>query len=315
MVPCLPTIAAMAAPFRFALQMRNLADPTATIADALEARDLGYEELYSYDHLGAVDPFVPMVTAAAAAPTMRVGPLVLNNELHHPVLLARTAATVDAMTGGRLVLGLGTGYAQDEHDAMGLPIHDPGPRVSRFAESLEIVRSLLDTDAATFDGEFHHVHVEALGIRPAQAHVPFLIGGHGRRVVTLAARHADIFQFTGLTHGERGAPQPGGFALADLQRRAAWFADAAGARDGAIERSALVQVLHVGAGAEAEIAGLVERFGADEQVIEDTPFVLVGSVEQIVDKLERRREDLGISHYVVRDAAQFAPVVAALAGR
>ena len=246
---------------------------------------------------------------------MRVGPLVLNNELHHPVLLARTAATVDAVTGGRLVLGIGTGYAQDEHDAMGLPLNQPGARVRRLGESLAVLRSLLDTDAATFDGEFHHVAVESLGVRPGQEHVPFLIGGHGRRVVGLAAQYADIFQFTGLTHGERGAPQPGGFALADLLQRAAWFTEAVGPRDAAVERSALVQVLHIGAGADEEIAGLVERFGAAEDVLAETPFVLVGSVEQIVDKLERRRADLGISHYVVRDAAQFAPVVAALAGR
>ena len=283
--------------------------------EAVEAHDLGYVELYSYDHLGAVDPFVPLVVAAAAAPSMRVGPLVLNNELHHPVLLARTAATVDAMTGGRLVLGMGTGYARAEHDAMGSPINDPGPRVRRLAESLAVVRSLLDTDQSTFDGEFHHIAVESLGIRPAQTHVPFLIGGHGRRVVTLAARHADIFQFTGLTHGEGGTPQPGGFALADLLQRAEWFGEAAAERDADVERSALVQVLHVGPGADEEIAGLVRRFGADEDMVAETPFVLVGSVEQIVDKLERRRADLGISHYVIRDAVQFAPIVAALAGR
>jgi probable F420-dependent oxidoreductase len=246
---------------------------------------------------------------------MRVGPLVLNNELHHPVLLARTAATVDAMTGGRLVLGLGTGYAQDEHDAMGMPLNPPGARVRRFAESLAVVRALLDDDAVTFEGEFHHVAVRSLGVRPAQAHVPFLIGGHGRRVVAVAARHADIFQFTGLTHGAGGAPQPAGFGVADLLLRAGWFAEAAGPRDAEVERSALVQVLHVGAGADDEVAGLVERFGAAEEVLAETPFVLVGSVEQIVDKLERRRADLGISHYVVRDAEQFAPVVAALAGR
>src|SRR5215203_1958292 len=242
--PCLPTLAPVAAPFRFGLQMRDLADPVATAADAVAAHALGYEELYSFDHLGTVDPFVPLLTAAHAAPSMRVGPLVLNNELHHPVLLARTAATVDAMTGGRLVLGLGTGYAQDEHDAMGMPLNPPGARVRRFAESLAVVRALLDDDAVTFDGEFHHVAVTSLGIRPAQARVPFLIGGHGRRVVALAARHADSFQFTGLTHGEGGAPQPGGFALPDLLQRATWFAEAAGSRDAAVERSALVQVLH-----------------------------------------------------------------------
>ncbi len=301
--------------FRFALQLRELADPAVIETDARQAQDLGYEELYSFDHLGSVDPFVPLVTAAAAAPRMGVGPLVVNNELHHPVLLARTAATVDALTGGRLVLGLGTGYAQAEHDALGTPIRDPGPRVRRFAESLDVLRSLLDTDAATFDGEFHHIAVESLGIRPAQARVPFLIGGHGPRVVALAGRHADIFQFTGLTHGEGGAPQPGGFALADLLQRAEWLTQAAGARDGDIERSALVQVLHIGAGADEKIAELVTRLGASAELLAETPFVLTGSVEQVVDKLERRRADLGISHYVIRDAEQFAPVVAALAGR
>jgi probable F420-dependent oxidoreductase len=311
----LRTIAAVVTSFRFALQMRDLADPAVVGTDARQAQDLGYEELYSFDHLGSVDPFVPLVTAAAAAPRMGVGPLVVNNELHHPVLLARTAATVDAMTGGRLVLGLGTGYAQAEHDALGTPIRDPGPRVRRFAESLDVLRSLLDTDAATFEGEFHHVAVESLGVRPVQARVPFLIGGHGRRVVALAARHADIYQFTGLTHGEGGAPQPGGFALADLLPRAEWLTQAAGARDGDIERSALVQVVHIGAGADEQIAQLVTRFGASEELLAETPFVLTGSVEQVVDKLERRRADLGISHYVIRDAEQFAPVVAALAGR
>ena len=305
----------MAAPFRFALQMRDLSDPAAIARDAQQAAALGYEELFSYDHLGTVDPFVPMVTAAAAAPAMRVGPLVLNNELHHPVLLARTAATVDAMTGGRLVLGLGTGYARAEHDAMGLPINEPGARVRRFGETLEVLRALLDTDAATFEGEFHHVAVESLGIRPAQAHVPLLVGGHGRRVVGLAARFADIYQFTGLTHGAGGTPEPGGFRLADLRQRAEWLSADAGPRDADIERSALVQVLHVGPGGDAEIAGLVERFGADEQLLDETPFVLVGTVDQIVDKLERRRADLAISHYVIRDAEQFAPIVAALAGR
>lgn len=311
----MPTIRGVTAPFRFAVQMQHLGDPVLTRADAGQAAELGYEELYSYDHLGEVDPFVPLVIAAQAAPTMGIGPLVLNNELHHPVLLARTAATVDAVTGGRLVLGLGTGYMQSEHDAMGLPINDPGPRVRRFGESLQVLRDLLDTDTASFDGEFFHVGVGSLGIRPAQAHVPFLIGGHGRRVVHLAGRYADIFQFTGLTHGAGGVPSPGGFAIADVRRRADWLTEAAGERDATIERSALVQVVHVGPGAEGVATDLIERFGSSEQLLAETPFVLLGTVDQIVDKVERLRADVGISHYVVRDAEGFAPVVAALAGR
>jgi probable F420-dependent oxidoreductase len=302
-------------PFRFAVQMMELRDPDENRRLAARAGALGYEQLYSYDHLGTVDPFVPLLVAASAAPDLDIGPLVLNNELHHPVLLARTAATVDAMTAGHLVLGIGAGYMQAEHDAMGIELRDPAPRVRRLGESLQILRSLLDTGTATFDGEFHHVAVADLGVQPASAHVPFLIGGHGRRMVAMAADHADLFQFTGLVHGAGGVPTPGGFALADVRRRADWLAADAGDRLDDIERSALVQMMHVGPGADEAMAPIIERFRSTPELVAETPFMLYGSLEQVIDKVERLRADVGISHYVVRDAEQFAPVVAALAGR
>jgi alkanesulfonate monooxygenase SsuD/methylene tetrahydromethanopterin reductase-like flavin-dependent oxidoreductase (luciferase family) len=219
------------------------------------------------------------------------------------------------MTGGHLVLGIGSGYMQTEHDAMSIELRDPARRVRRLGESLQVLRALLDTGTATLDGEFHHVAVADLGVKPAAAHVPFLIGGHGRRMVGLAAEYADIFQFTGLVHGEGGVPTPGGFALADVRRRAEWLTADAGDRNDDIERSALVQMMHLGPGADEAMAPVMERLGTTADLIAETPFMFYGSVEQVVDKLERRREDIGISHYVVRDAEQFAPVVAALAGR
>ena len=306
--------ALMARPFRFAVQVRTLDDPSAIIAAARTAELLGYDELYSYDHIGAVDPFVPLMVAAAATSRLRVGPLVINNELHHPVLLARAAATADRLTGGRLVLGMGTGYAQDEHDAIGLPLRPPGPRVARFAESLEVVRSLLDTGAAAFDGAHHHVGVESLGVRPVQSHVPILVGGHGRRVMSVAARHADIVQFTGLTKDEAGALGAGGFAVDAVVERVRWLEEAAGDRNDHIERSTLVQMTHVGGDVEAALVE-AERFGLDRPALEACPFVFIGSLERVVDQLETLREATGISHVVVRDAEGFAPVVAALAGR
>ena len=302
----------MARPFRFAVQVAPFDDAEALPAFAREVEALGYDELYSYDHVGAVDPFVPLMVAAGATTRLRVGPLVLNNEFHQPVLLARTAATVDRLTGGRLVLGWGTGYMQSEHDAIGLELRAPGPRVSRFGESLEVVRSLLDTGAASFQGEHHHVELDKLGILPAAERVPFLIGGHGRRVVSLAARFADIFQYTGLHHGEGGVPNGGGFAVEHVIDRSRWLTEAAGDRE--IERSILVQHTYVGDDADAAFDTAVERFEMDRSLLQDTPFVLIGSVEQVVDKLERLREQIGVSHVTIRDATGFAPVVAALAG-
>jgi probable F420-dependent oxidoreductase len=293
----------------------DLADHDTVVAAARQAEELGYEELYSYDHLGAVDPFVPLVVAAEATSTLRVGPLVLNNELHHPALLARTAATVDRLSGGRLVLGVGTGYMQAEHDAMDIELRPPGRRVDRLEESLRVIRDLLDRGSVQADGRHHTLHIEDLGVRPLQEHVPFLVGGHGRRLVTIAAELADIFQFTGLTHGEGGIPEPGGFAPDRVAERARWLTEAAGERDGDIERSVLVQSTAIGDGAAGAARRAAQRTGLERDVVDETPFLLFGSVEQVVDKLGSLRETLGISHVVVREAAGFAPVVAALAGR
>jgi probable F420-dependent oxidoreductase len=282
---------------------------------ARQAEDLGYEELYSYDHLGAEDPFVPLIIAAEATSSLRVGPLVLNNEFHHPALLARTIATFDRMTEGRAVIGMGTGYARGEHDATGIELRSPGSRVDRFEESIVAVRALLDEGAVVFTGNHHRLALDDLGIRPIQPHVPLLVGGHGRHVVGVGGRLADIFQFTGLTHTPDGTPKPGGFAIEAVAERARWLAEASGRRNGLIERSLLVQSTVIGTDPEAAFDRATARLGVDRAVVESTPFLLFGSVQRVVDRLESLREGLGISHVVVRDAAGFAPVVSALKGR
>jgi probable F420-dependent oxidoreductase len=292
----------------------KLADRGAVVAAARQAEDLGYEELYSYDHLGNVDPFIPLVVAAGATSTLRVGPLVLNNEFHHPVLLARTVATADQMTGGRVVLGMGTGYAQSEHDAMNIELRPPGPRVDRLEESLRVLRSLLDNGSAEFSGTYHHVTVETLGVRPAQDRVPILVGGHGHRMIRMAGELADIFQFTGLTFHRDGA-DTSGFTLEAATERAAWLSEAAGPRDEEIERSVLVQQAVVGDGADAAIDAACRELHLPREVVETTPFFLFGTVDQAIDRLQQLRDSLGISHVVIREAEAVAPVVAALAGR
>lgn len=306
-------------PFRFALQRAPFTQVDALRDFAKQIEDLGYEELYSYDHIGlrdntAVDPFIPLIVAAEATTRLRVGPLVLNNEFHQPALLARTAISADQMTGGRLVLGMGTGYAQEEHDAIGLPLRKPGPRVTRFGESLQVLRDLWQDGTCHFEGEHHTISIDEFGLKPVQQRLPLLIGGHGRRVVTLAGQHADIFQFTGLTHGEDGTPSGGGFPLEHIIERASWLEAAAGERNDQIERSSLVQVTAVGNDVPSDDE-LAKRFKQPVEVARNTPFALVGSIEQVIDKIERLRETLGISHYLVRDAEGFAPIVAALAGK
>lgn len=311
------TLKVVIRPFRFAVQGGPLSDPVALREHARMIEDLGYDELFSFDHLGAVDPFLPLAIAAEVTTRLRFGPLVVNNEFHNPALLARTAATFDGLTGGRLVLGLGTGYARAEHDAASIELRPPGPRVTRFGESLTALRALLDHDASTMAGDHVTLTVDSLGVRPVQPHVPFLIGGHGRRVVSLAARHADIFQFTGLVHHPvSGEVSTAGFPIAEVEQRHAWLTDEARqlGRTDEIEVSALVQRIDLSDRWSASADEMADRIGVDRSTVDATPFVLFGTVDDVCEKLLGMREHLGVSHVVIRDAEAFAPVVARLAG-
>ncbi len=303
--------------FRFAVQplsksVNILQNHDELVRVARITEDLGYEELYIPDHFGSVDPFIPACVAAEATSTLRVGTLVLNNEFHHPAMLARTAATLDKLSGGRFVLGCGTGYAANEHDATGIELRAPKDRVTRFGECMAAIRLLLDEGAAHVEGEHVTMHIDRLGVRPSQARVPLLIGGHGRRVVSIAGQHCDIYQFTGLEHGPRGEIQPNGFDMASLAQRATWLAEAAGDRIDHIERSSLVQAAEIGP--SIDYHHTAQEFELEVETVLESPFILQGSQAQIAEKLHRCREELGISHIVVRDAEAFAPIVAQLAG-
>lgn len=311
----------MAHLFRFGIQTGPFEDPRALREFAKKIEDLGYAELFSSDHIAGeglnnVDPFLPLMVAAEATSTLRLGPLVLNNEFYNPVLLARTAASFDLLSDGRLVLGLGTGYAQAEHDAADIALRAPRDRVMRFGESISALRTLLDVGSANCNGEHIRVAVDSLGVRPAQDRVPILVGGHGRRVVSIAAQMADIFQFTGLTHDAvTGKPSATGFARRDVAQRQVWLRQAAGDRYAQLELSTLVQQTHIGDGASDVREAAAARMKADPTLVDETPFAFIGSKAQVIEKLLALREDFGIHHVVSRNPDDFAPIVAALAGR
>ena len=295
-------------PFRFALQ----ALPRGTRAEwqdvARRAEALGYATLQTADHLGIADPFTPLVSAAEATSTLRVGPLVINNALHHPVLLARQAATVDLLTEGRLELGLGVGWAQAEHDASGIPLPPPAERVSRFEEALAILLPLLEGQPARSSGTYS-VAVDDLGVRCVQQpRPPILIGGFRKRMLAIAARHADIAQLTGLALDGAGGIRFGDPSRAGVVTQARSVRETARARD--VELSVLVQ--HVAIDSPTAVATAAERTGLPEHAIADSPFFGYGSVESLCERLEGLREEAGISNFTVREMDAFAPVVARL---
>jgi probable F420-dependent oxidoreductase len=281
---------------------------------------LGYGTLLVADHLGTSLGALPaLVAAAEATRTLRVGTFVLNNDFYRPALLARDLATVDLLTDGRLEVGLGAGHMASEYAEAGLPFDPIGVRVARLAETVAILKRLFAGETVTFSGHHHAVREHGLYPQPAQRpRAPLLIGGHSRALLSLAAREADIVGLTGIRH-RPGAPaaEVTGFRPAEIDERMDRMKNEAGERFDALELNALVQQVIVTENPREraeQIAGRVGVLSADDVL--GSPFLLLGTVDAMVEALQAHRARWGISYYVVFEPAieALAPVVARLTG-
>ena len=152
-------------PFRFGIQCRGPADGDGWRALARRVEDLGWSSLTIADHFDdALAPVPALMAAADATTTLRVGTMVLANDYRHPVVLAKEAATLDLLTGGRFDLGIGAGWMTTDYEAAGVVLDRPGLRIERLAEALEVLRRLWSDEPCTYAGE--HYRVTALDGEP-----------------------------------------------------------------------------------------------------------------------------------------------------
>ena len=305
-------------PFRFGVTAPTPSGGTDWVERARRVEQLGYSILVVPDHFRDHLAPVPALTAAALATTrLRVGSLVFSNDFRHPAVLAKEAATIDVLSGGRFELGLGGGWLRAEYDQTGIPFEAPGTRIERLEEAVTIIKGLLAGARVTFAGR--HYTIADLEGRPTpvqRPHPPIAIGGGGRRTLTLAAREASI---VGLV--PRARRDGSGLDMTDLSDAATrekleWVRAAAGDRFDSLEIHALIQAVAVGERRTAAADDLASRFKVARDVVLETPYVLLGTIEEICETLWERRERYGISYLTVfeRDMEVFAPVVARLAG-
>ena len=311
----------MSRPFRFGITTSDAGSRAEWTDRARRVEDLGFSTLTVPDHLRAsLAPMPALVSAAAATTRLRVGTNVLNNDLRHPVLVAREAATIDLLTDGRLELGLGAGYARVEYDQAGLDYSAGGVRVERLAEAVTIVSRLLEGGPVTFAGRYYRVTEHAVHPRPVQRpRPPLMIGGNGPRLLALAAAAADIVSLSGITFRRGGSePDLSAWKAGGVDERMRTLRAEAGDRWPQLELGALVQRVIVTDDRRAAAEELARRW--PQLTVDDllqAPFVLLGTVDQIAEDLIVRRERWGLSYHVVFEAALevVAPVVARLAGR
>jgi len=287
---------------------------------ARKLEDLGYSTLTVPDHLsGFFAPMPALISAAEATKNLRVGTNVLNNDFRHPVLVAREAATVDLLTEGRFELGLGAGHMQSEYNQAGLSFDAGRIRVERLSEAVTLIKRLLSGEQVTLAGRYYSVTGHTIYPLPVQRpHPPILVGGNGLSLLTLAAREADIVGLSGITfRGGGAAPDISGWRVSEIDRRTRLIRAVSGDRYEGLELSALVQRVVVTNDRRKAAEDLASRWMqlSPEEVLE-SPYVLIGTVDEIIEDIQARRERWGISYYAIFEpyVDVFAPVVARLAG-
>lgn len=286
------------------------ADAASLRRRAKEVEELGYVSVTVGDHLGYFSPLTACAILAEATSGVRLGPLVLNNDLRHPVVLAHEAVALADLAEGRFELGIGAGYARREYERAGIPFAPRAERVARLAESVEILRRLFTGETVDFDGNHYRVRDQSLPLVAEHA-VPIIVGGNSDAVHEIAGRHADVIGLAGSPRSRLSGTSD--YARSALARQLAQL-------DGRVRRHVLTQwhaVTGDRRGAAEEAARVME---VSPEVVLDSPYVLVGTPEEIAGQLAEDHVRFGIERWTIfadrpghQPAEALAPVLALLA--
>lgn len=304
-------------PFRFGVQLRQPPSAKQWRELCRKTEDLGFSTIFLPDHFQQTwNPIVPLTVALEVTSAMKVGALVFANDYRHPVVLARDIAAMDFLSEGRVEFGLGAGWMTVDYEQSGIQLDRPGVRIERLEEAIRVIKGLWSNDTFSFTGR--HYRIEGARCEPKPHRPggpPLLIGGGGNRVLTVAATHADIIGVNPeLTEGVVGQGAARSAVGERYRERIQLIKQVAGDRFPDIELQLLAAIEMVVPNRDEVFANLAGGFGITPEEAADVPVVLCGTVEQIVDDLVRRREELGFSYVVVHEVDALAPVVAKLAG-
>jgi len=303
----------------FGLQLAGLEWPhLRDVAQAAEG--LGFETLLAPDHIVAEGPerqinrehlsYDAMVTVAVLAEATkkaRIGHLVLCNLFRHPAITAQSLMSLDRLSGGRLIAGLGTGWTESEFHMSGMPFPEIGARLRMLDEALTCIRCLWTKQETTFTGEFYHLRDAILWPKPVQQpHPPILLGGGGRGLLRVAAKHVDIVNIIS------DAGKPGYVSLANIAKltsdsfraKVRFVREEAqqhGRDGGTIKISNAVFSIVITdspAATQAMAEGMAPMFNTTAEAMLQSPMALIGTPEQCIAELQRRRREWDVSQVI-----------------
>jgi probable F420-dependent oxidoreductase len=313
-------------PFRFLATVDGYPSFAELTGVACKAEAVGCSTLVLPDHLiGQYAPMPLLAVVAAATERLRVGTFVLNACLRHPAVLAQDLATLDVLSGGRLEIGLGAGWNKPEHDAIGIPFEPVGVRISRLTEAITILKGCFADGPFSFSGEHYTITGHDGVPKPEQRpHPPIFVGGGGKRLLTLAAREAQIIGLAPrLIQGDTPRVDARSLTAAATEEKIGWIREAAGDRFSELELNTYptgapaVVTSDPRAESRRHADRIREQTGAELTVEEilDSPHMFIGSIKDLTRKFTDLRERFGISSFLIDDLDALAPVVEELAGQ
>jgi probable F420-dependent oxidoreductase len=308
-------------PFRFGVTSYGASSGEEWVKKSQRVEELGYSSLFVSDHfMGQVSVIPALAFAAASTTRLRVGSIVCANDFRHPILLAKEAATIDLFSNGRLELGIGASYLKAEYDALGISFDDASTRIERLRESLQLIKAYFRGEIIDFTGKHYRIqselgldHIPALVQKPSP---PIIIGGGGKRMLTLAGQEADIIGLAMQVNKDGTGPDTES-ALLPLEQKIEWVRSAAGARFDNLEINVQTWVVAVTDHRKETLEQIGQQFPLPYETLASLPFLLVGTVEEIIEQIQSHRKRYGISYFLVFDQymEQFTPVVSELAGK
>jgi probable F420-dependent oxidoreductase len=294
--------------FRFSTNTFGLRSAADFVGYCRRVEELGYDTLFAADHLGSTAPFQMLVAAATATSRLRLGTLVLNVPFWNPALLAREIVTADVLTDGRLEVGLGSGHMKWEFDEARITFESFGARADRLEATIAEIGKILAAGGYQQRRALED-HFGLSPLVPVQKRgfggygPPLLVAGTGERVLRIAARDADIIGIAGSKQ-VAGKP-PGTLRLCTAEQADAvvgYARSQAGDRADAVEWNVLVQVVKVTddglAVAAEDLAKDPDETMSPQEYLE-SPFILIGTVDEIAAKIHQHRDRYGFTYYTV----------------
>ena len=300
-------------PFRFAVGAAHFKSHKSWTEYVRKVEAFGYSTLTMPDHLGnQFAPLLALMAAAEITSQLRLGTFVLDNDYRHPVLLAKEAATLDKLSGGRLELGIGAGWMRSEYEKAGIHFDAPNIRIERLEETIHIIKGLFSEGPFSYNGSYYTVTDLDGKPKPIQQpRPPILIGGGGKRLLALAAREADTVGLGPRTLAD-GSIDKTDMTIKAIAKKVDWVRQAAGERFEALELNIIIFTVII----TDNLRGTIERIASNipnlnKQDILDSPHLLIGTIDNIIEKLQALRASFGISYIKIpaQNMMAFSPII------